>query len=196
MAWCILAGDTEEGGLLMAAPVAGLTIGMALRPRVAAGWCNLRLDCWLWKEGGTKGGDDELSENAGATCCGCWVGDESGDVLAREDRSEALWMDTSWDGLAGLEDRDDVDPAQLTSLSVSRFGQNSRSSSRSKDLVASKRLRKVRSAVVSGISFMARADLNCLLAFCETESLGALRFRPWWLCELAAPGMAGVGCAC
>lgn len=199
MAWCILAGDTEGGGLLIVAPVAGFTIGMALRPRVAAGWCNLRLECWLWKAGGTKGGEDELSEKAGATLWGCWVGDESGEVLASEDRSEALWMDTSWDdsGLVGLEDRDEfTDPAGLTSLSVSRLGQNSRSSSRSKDLVASKRVRKVSSAVVSGISFMLRAARNCLLAFCETDSLGALRLRPWWLCELEAPGTAGVGWAC
>jgi len=32
-----LAGDTDDGGLDMEMPVAGLTIGMALRPRVAAG---------------------------------------------------------------------------------------------------------------------------------------------------------------
>lgn len=31
------AGDTEGGGLAMEMPVAGLMIGMALRPRVAAG---------------------------------------------------------------------------------------------------------------------------------------------------------------
>lgn len=37
-AGCILAGDTEGGGLAMVMPVAGLMIGMALRARVAAGW--------------------------------------------------------------------------------------------------------------------------------------------------------------
>jgi len=38
---CILAGDTEGGGLAMVMPVEGLMIGMALpRVRVAAGWCN------------------------------------------------------------------------------------------------------------------------------------------------------------
>ena len=38
MDWCSLEGDTEDGGLDMEAPVAGFTIGIALRPRVAAGW--------------------------------------------------------------------------------------------------------------------------------------------------------------
>lgn len=32
------AGDTEGGGLDMDTPVAGLIMGMALRPRVAEGW--------------------------------------------------------------------------------------------------------------------------------------------------------------
>src|SRR5690554_2417319 len=94
--WCILPGDTEGGGLFIVIPVAGLMIGIALRPRVAAGWCNCRFELWwLWKAGGTKGGDDELREKAGATLCGCCVGDESGELLAREDRSDELWMDTS-----------------------------------------------------------------------------------------------------
>jgi len=35
---CILAGDTDGGGLDMLIPVVGLTIGIALRTRVAAGW--------------------------------------------------------------------------------------------------------------------------------------------------------------
>lgn len=35
---CILAGETDAGGLDMMMPVAGLMMGMALRPRVAAGW--------------------------------------------------------------------------------------------------------------------------------------------------------------
>jgi hypothetical protein len=43
---CILAGDTDEGGLDMVMPVAGLMMGMALRPRVAAGWWSFRLG-WL-----------------------------------------------------------------------------------------------------------------------------------------------------
>lgn len=73
MECCILAGDTEGGGLDMVMPVAGLMMGMALRPRVAAGWCSL----WLvggempgWKlAGGMKGGDDELREKPGGTVC-------------------------------------------------------------------------------------------------------------------------------
>lgn len=73
MECCILAGDTEGGGLDMVMPVAGLMMGMALRPRVAAGWSSL----WLvggempgWKlAGGMKGGDEELSENPGGTVC-------------------------------------------------------------------------------------------------------------------------------
>lgn len=35
---CILAGDTEGGGLDMMPPVAGLMMGMGLRARVADGW--------------------------------------------------------------------------------------------------------------------------------------------------------------
>jgi len=38
MLCCILEGDTEGGGLDMVMPVAGLTMGMALRARVAEGW--------------------------------------------------------------------------------------------------------------------------------------------------------------
>src|SRR5690625_4690209 len=43
---CMPAGDTEGGGLDMEMPVAGLMMGMALRPRVAEGWWSLMLDCW------------------------------------------------------------------------------------------------------------------------------------------------------
>lgn len=38
------AGDTEGGGLDMLMPVAGLMMGIALRPRVAAGWCSFKLE--------------------------------------------------------------------------------------------------------------------------------------------------------
>jgi hypothetical protein len=90
-----LAGDTEEGGLDMEIPVAGLMMGIALRPRVAAGWCSLRL-AWLWKlGGGTKGGEAEFREKPGATVWGCWVGEDCGELLANEERSEALEMETN-----------------------------------------------------------------------------------------------------
>jgi hypothetical protein len=42
---CILAGDTDCGGLDMEMPVAGLMRGMAFRARVAAGWCIFMVDC-------------------------------------------------------------------------------------------------------------------------------------------------------
>lgn len=42
---CILAGDTDCGGLDMEMPVAGLMMGMAFRARVAAGWCIFKVDC-------------------------------------------------------------------------------------------------------------------------------------------------------
>ena len=59
---CILAGETDGGGLDIVRPLAGLMMGIALRARVAAGACNLRLDCWLWKVGGMKAGEVELRE--------------------------------------------------------------------------------------------------------------------------------------
>ncbi len=70
---CILAGDTDDGGLDMEMPVAGLMMGMALRPRVAAGWWSLMFG-WGWVEkvvGGMKGGEAELREKPGATVWGC-----------------------------------------------------------------------------------------------------------------------------
>ncbi len=39
-------GDTDGGeGLDMGMPVAGFMMGMALRVRVAAGWCSFKVDC-------------------------------------------------------------------------------------------------------------------------------------------------------
>jgi len=82
----------------MVMPVSGLTMGMALRGRVAAGWWSLREDDddWLWNVGGMNGGDDELREKTGATCTGCEGECSSlGDQLACEDSSEeALWIET------------------------------------------------------------------------------------------------------
>lgn len=103
----------------MVRPLAGLMMGMALRVRVAAGWCSLSVDCWVWYAGGMKAGDEEFRENAGATCWGCCVGDWLGELLESDDRSEApLLMETK-------------------SLSVRSLGQNSMSSSRSKERLVS-----------------------------------------------------------
>lgn len=44
---CILAGDTDCGGLDMEMPVAGLMMGMALRARVAEGWWSLMPGWWF-----------------------------------------------------------------------------------------------------------------------------------------------------
>jgi hypothetical protein len=39
----------------------------------------------------------ELRENVGVTCCGCCVGDDSGDPLASDERSEdEECIDTNW----------------------------------------------------------------------------------------------------
>lgn len=106
-----------------------------------------------------NGGDEELSEKPDATCCGCCVGEWAGELLAKEDRSEdELWMETR-------------------SLSVNKPGQNSMSSSRSKDRHDSNLLRKLLTATVSESSFMLRTPLNCFWEFCDTDNLGALRVR-------------------
>lgn len=42
-----------------------------------------------------KAGDEELREKPGATVWGCCVGDDSGELLASDDRSDALEMETS-----------------------------------------------------------------------------------------------------
>jgi hypothetical protein len=44
-----------------------------------------------------KAGDVELREKGGATVVGCCVGEDSGDMLARDDRSEEA-MDTIYRG--------------------------------------------------------------------------------------------------
>jgi len=103
MLCCIRApGDTDGGeGLVMVMPVRGLMMGMALRARVAEGWCSFRVDdCWLWKVGGMKGGEDEFNEKAGVTWMGCEGECSSfGEPLETDDLSEdALWMDTYWAG--------------------------------------------------------------------------------------------------
>lgn len=97
--WTIRAGETDGGGDDIEMPVAGLMIGIALRARVAAGWWSFRPEWWLWNVGGTKGGDDELSEKGGAMVVGCWVGDPWGELLASDDRSDAeLAMEATFEG--------------------------------------------------------------------------------------------------
>jgi hypothetical protein len=79
---------------------------------------------------------------------------------------------------------------ELTSLSVNKPGQNSRSSSRSKDRPASNLLRKELTEATSAKSFIVRPPRICLWVFWETERRGARRLRPpalWW--------PIGAGCA-
>lgn len=94
--WCILAGDTDCGGLDMLIPVLGFTIGIALRIRVAAGWWIFIEDGELWYAApGTYEGTLELRENREATSCGCWVGEDSGDPLDDERSEDEELMDTN-----------------------------------------------------------------------------------------------------
>jgi len=88
-----------------------------------------------------KAGDVELREKPGATVLGCCVGEESGELLANEERSDALEMETK-------------------SVSVNRPGQNSMSSSRSKDRLVSNLVRKAEREAVSLSSFMLRTPRN------------------------------------
>jgi len=106
------------GGLATRMPVLGLTMGMALRVRSAEGWWIFI--CWALVDWKPVEGWYELpeadSEKDGVTWrCG-WTGETLGEPLEREDRSdEEEWMDCK-------------------SSSVSRSGQNSRSSTSSKPL--------------------------------------------------------------
>ena len=45
-----------------------------------------------------KAGEVELSEKPGATVLTCCVGEESGELLASEDRSDELEMETNCQG--------------------------------------------------------------------------------------------------
>lgn len=149
----ILAGETDCGGLERT-PVKGLTMGMALRMRVAAGWCSFNGVGWLWYE---ETYECELLREKFALETSTWrdCGLDSGEPLDSEERSEPDELMDMW------------------SSSVRRFGQNSMSSSRSKDRWASKRTRNVVKAAASS-SF--RTLRNCLCEFCDT--LGARRPRP------------------
>jgi hypothetical protein len=133
------------------------------------------------------------------------VGEELGDPLASEERSdEALLIDTSWTkkhsgqwlnlelrwpmchhqsnaGSQGEPARDGDEQGRLTSISVNSLGQNSISSSRSKDRLASNCDRKA--VMVGDSTDNSRIDLmprNCFCEFCDTDTRGALLFRPPW----------------
>jgi hypothetical protein len=63
---------------------------MALRVRTADGWWSFRFSCVVVKVGGDMYVAEE-NDNAGVPCCGCiwcWRGDESGEPLEREERSD------------------------------------------------------------------------------------------------------------
>ena len=119
----------------------------------------------MWNVGGIKGGEDELREKPGATLLGCCVGEDSGELLAKDDLSDALEIDTSCcDESQNWDEQEEVvgDPAKvLTSVSVSRLGQNSISSSKSKERTDSNLVRKASSDVESDSSFMLRTPRNC-----------------------------------
>jgi hypothetical protein len=102
--------------------------------------------------------------------------------------------DSLWNQILMWKSGDDDGDGELTSLSDIRFGQNSLSSSASKDLASSKYLRYSSLALVSVNSRMLLTPRNCLWAFCEAAlSRGARRERPlWWLCD-GAEAFAAVG---
>lgn len=126
------------------------------------------------------------------------MGEDSGELLARDERSETLEIETIYgrrvrlvagEGYSALGSSRGI----LTSVSVRRLGQNSMSSSRSKERPASNLVRKVEREAVSVSSFMLRTPRNWRWEFWETDSLGARRCRPpWWLCDMGA-GWAGCG---
>ena len=112
-----------------------------------------------------KAGDEELREKPGAMDWGCCVGEDSGELLASDERSEALEMETSCsvdqsEALLPEGERGTAKLSLLTSVSVNRLGQNSRSSSRSKERPASNLMRNADRAADSLTSLMLRALRN------------------------------------
>ncbi len=102
-----------------------------------------------------KAGDVELSEVPRRYVeVVCWALVMTQASCLREDRpEEALWIDTSWYRMSahlaftGCSNRRKSAPTNdveiLTSVSVKRLGQNSRSSSKSNDRTASNFMRKL-----------------------------------------------------
>jgi len=80
-----------------------------------------------------------------------------------------------------MEERSDALEMETMSLSVNRLGQNSMSSSSSKERPASNLARNVEREAVSLSSFMLRTPRNCRWVFWDTDMRGALRLRPPWL---------------
>lgn len=107
-----------------------------------------------------KEGEAELSEKPGVIDCGCCVGEDSGELLASEERSDEE-METrcrDWSEKVGEDAPEEW--SLLTSLSLRRLGQNSMSSSRSNERTASNLVRKAERAADSLISFMPRTPRN------------------------------------
>ncbi|KAL8765622.1 MAG: hypothetical protein Q9209_007354 [Squamulea sp. 1 TL-2023] len=166
-----MAGEMDDGGDGTFIPVLGFTIGIALR--------------LLWEA--------EDKEKLGVTCCCGWIcccrGDECGEPLDSEPSEEDEWMDCSYvtffvSACWNFEENSKMFGMQwgrLTSSSVNNPGQNSRSSSRSKDLPASKRARKAEIGGLPVNSFMLRTPRNCLWVLWEADKRGALLDR--WLCD-------------
>ena len=95
--WICLFGETDGGGLAIAR-VDGSTIGIALRVRWASGWWSLVCDefCCGWYPAGVYGFGADDNTKLGVGCSWCWRGDDSGEPLDKDDRSDPEeWMDWS-----------------------------------------------------------------------------------------------------
>ena len=107
----------------------------------------------------------EDNDSAGVICSGCiwcWSGDDSGDPLDRDDRSEPEETDCFCMESVSTDNALKLWPegGKHTSSNVRRLGQNSKSSSRSKERPASKRCRY---ADIVGNS-TATGSFTCLFA--------------------------------
>ena len=88
------------------------------------------------------------NEGARCGCIWCCIGELSGEALAKEDRSDEPDV-TDW--RCNGQNMNNIKSGSHTSSQVNKFGQNSRSSSKSKDRPASNR---ARNAVNAGGSTM------------------------------------------
>ena len=142
-------GEIDDGGL-MRVRVSGLTIGIGFRDRIADGWWSLRLWFIAKFDGGEVNAEcvDDGRDKAGASCGWIWccTGELSGEPLDRDDRSEEPEVTDCRCKLSVRVSREAKSSGQHTSSQVKRLGQNSMSSSRSKERPASKRALKTASA--------------------------------------------------